>query len=174
MALGRPPLSDSYELVSPFDSAIDRDAEDFENRLRIATERLEWSTILREGQQPTKFICRAVDPLPLRYWNDHEGFHEVVEIPEGQDNAGAKVSIPTQIGLSFLVLMSVQEVKNWPGLPEIKRKRVADFRNLGLMADEVIVAALDAEDIEAGRPRGSTIQALGQLCWQRNMLRPKR
>lgn len=172
MALNRLPLSDSYELVCAYDSALDADREDFADAYRIASERLEWSPLYKSGERPTMFVCRPLGALVLRFWRDAPGFHQDMEIPAEGDAPARTVSVPTQIGLTFLLLMSVHEVKNWPEFPEAKRRVQDDYRKLGPMFDPILIAGLDAGDVEAGRPIGSSVSELGQLCWQRNMLRP--
>ena len=152
MAIASLPLSDSFALIWEHDDALDRDRETFAHDYRVAFETLNWEPLIRPGKAPTYFHFRVIKmDVQRRLWDAAIGPMERIE-------TGFRLALT--------------RIDNFPGAPDVARKRHPDLRQYGESASMEIVQHLD----DCARAAGvdSPVMALGILALERSKgLSPK-
>jgi len=141
----RTTLSQGFELVWDGDPALDREATDFENALRVARDTGDYGPVTKPGAAPTVFSFKAIRGMRLRALIDASGH----------------VGAATAAALAFR--MALTGIKNASGeWPAVKQATDGDHRELGPMCGDDVVAALD--DVSP-----IIVQELGAVVLTRSM-----
>jgi len=124
--LVRTSLSQGFDLVWSGDPALDREATDFANSLRVAGERGDYGPVTKPGAALTLFSFRPLRGMRLRAL---------------LDRAGA-VGNATAAALAFR--MGLTAIKNASGeWPAVKVATDGSYEELGAMAGDDVLVALD-------------------------------
>ena len=124
--LVRTSLSQGFELVWSGDPALDREATDFANSLRVASERGDYAPVVKAGASVTVFVFRPLRGMRLR----------------GLLDRASQVGAATASALAFR--MGLTAIKNASGeWPAVKVATDGAFHELGAMAGDDVVSALD-------------------------------
>lgn len=154
MALTALPLSDSFPLVWEHDPALDRERPDFAHAYQVALETLDWEPLIIPGKQPTKFHFRPLRGSLQRRLMD--------------------MGTGGLTGLALIFRASLVRIENFPECPAIKRKRDAEYTQLGELVGEDVTDFLDAVPLSVGQPSGSLVSTLGGHVFSRSLgLNPK-
>jgi|SRR5687768_10725654 len=141
----RTTLSQGFELVWDGDPALDREASDFENALRVARDTGDYSTVTKPGAQATVFAFKAIRGMRLRALLDRSG----------------QVGAATAAALAFR--MALSGIKNTSGdWPAVKLSTDGAWSDLGPMCSDDVIAALD--DVNP-----IIVQELGAVVLTRSM-----
>lgn len=126
--------------AQPDKDATDEQRKEHQNKVRIARETGDWSPLLIEGMQPTKFVMRALRGRVSRKMVDDIGF--------------GKIGSAELASISFRA--AIISIENGPtDLPAITQVNT----DYGAIASMDITDALDALALEIVGELGSTVLA---------------
>lgn len=167
------PLTDSMALVYSFDPGLDRPPpvgddlkgeareaaekalNEFLNAFRVASERLDFSPIMKSGETLTMFHFRPLSDAEIR---------RVRALPLSNEQLAA-----------LTVRLCLERVENGGDLlSKIERKSDPEFPGLGKLATAAYMEVLGALSTALDRPRGDLTNELGAAVFLRSLnLDPK-
>ena len=153
------PLTDSMALAYSHDPAFDRDSHADEDAylgaFRSATERLDYSGIVKAGEQPTLFHFRPLTDAETR------------RIRGLGDISDAQLA-------ALVVRMTLDRVENGGELGKIERKVDNEYPGFGKLVIIPYMDVLGGISVQLGRPQGEITNQLGIHVFMRSLnLDPK-
>lgn len=159
------PLTDSMALAYAYDPAFDAaraefpvgkdgDDEAYISAWKSATERLDYSTLIKSNETPTLFRFRPLSDAESR---------KLHSLPIGVTEM-----------LAVVVRMTLQSVHNGGEFEKFERKVDPALRDLGKIVTVPYMDMLGALSLSFNRPLGEITTSLGGIVYQRSLnLDPK-
>ncbi len=151
------PLTDSMALAYANDPAFDRgdDEEKYVEAFRAATERLDYSSLTKSGEQPTLFHFRPLTDAEVRRIR---GMGDLSDV---------------QLA-ALVVRMCLERVENGGELGKIDRKKDPEYPRFGDLVTPKYMEILAHISVALGRPQGEITNQLGLHVFFRSLnLDPK-
>lgn len=151
------PLTDSMALAYAYDPSFERgdNEEKYLEAFRSATERLDYSALVKSGDQPTLFHMRPLTDAETRRIR------------------GLGTLSDAELA-ALVVRMTLERVENGGDLAKVERKADPAFQGFGKLVTESYMNLLGQISVAMGRPQGEITNQLGIHVFMRSLnLDPK-